>query len=892
MKTNEPRYIYLKDYEPSAYLIETTELDIRLRSSATLVKATLSFVRNPSSSDASLPLVLNGENLTLKSVSINGQKLAPSAYEVSDTALTIPNPPEGAFTVETQVSCDPQANEALSGLYRSGKLYCTQCEPEGFRRITYSLDRPDILSKYRVRIEADKKRNPILLSNGNPVESGDLASGRHYAIWEDPFPKPSYLFALVAGDLGMISGSFTTKSGRKVELRIYCEPGKEDRCAWAMECLKRSMAWDEERFGLEYDLDIFMIVAVSDFNMGAMENKGLNIFNDKLILASPETATDAEYESIEAVIGHEYFHNWSGNRVTCRDWFQLCLKEGLTVFRDQEFTSDLRSRSVKRIMDVSHLRTQQFSEDGGPLAHPVRPEAFIEINNFYTRTIYEKGAELCRMIMTIVGEKGFRKGTDLYFKRHDGAAATVEDFITAMADANKADLSQFMLWYSQAGTPALACRMTYSEAEKTATLTVKQTLEPTPGQPKKKPLHIPLKLGLVNANGKDLPLKLSDGTKIKNGVLEVRKASQSFTFTGVKERPVPSLLREFSAPVTLRSNLSDRDYEFLIAHDSDPFSRWQSAQNIAMKLLVSITEKIRAGEAPRVPRRFAAALAPLVTDETLEPAFRAQMLSLPGYRDVILAIGEDVDPAAIHKAIMAMRTYLGKSLKAELEAVYERETTEGPYSPDAASAGKRALRNRALSLMCATDSRIALKRLKTHYKTATNMTDAMAALSIFGFVDSSARDTVLKSFYKAWRKNPLVLDKWFAAQAVSPLHGTVACVKELMENREFSMKNPNRVRALIGAFANRNPVQFNAPDGKGYKFVADAVLELNTFNPLMAARLLGSFELWRMYEPKRQAAAAKQLERVAKSKSLSRDVYEIAAKMLDKSEKVEKSSAK
>jgi aminopeptidase N len=655
-----------------------------------------------------------------------------------------------------------------------------------------------------------------------------------------------------------------------------------------MDCLKRSMAWDEERFGLEYDLDIFMIVAVSEFNMGAMENKGLNIFNDKLILASPETATDAEYEAIEAVIAHEYFHNWTGNRVTCRDWFQLCLKEGLTVFRDQEFTSDLRSRSVKRIEDVSLLRSQQFAEDGGPLAHPVRPEAFIEINNFYTRTVYEKGAELCRMIMTIVGQEGFRKGIDLYFQRHDGTAATVEDFIAAMADANSADLGQFMLWYSQAGTPELTCRMSHSEADGTATLSVKQTLGPTPGQPVKKPMHIPLKVGLIDSTGKDLPLRLSDGTDVEDGVLHVRKASERFTFTGLTERPVASLLREFSAPVTLVSNLTERDLEFLIAHDSDPFSRWQSAQNLATKLLTAMTEKCRAGETVRVPSRFAAALGPLITDKRLEPAFRAQMLALPGFRDLILAIGENVDPAAIYAAIMAMRRSLGKSLKTQLEAVYESEITGGPYSPDAESAGKRALRNAALGLLSATGTRSALKRLRMHYKNAANMTDEMAALSIFGSVDSPAREAVLKSFYSKWKNNPLVLDKWFAAQAASPLHGTADCVSELMQHREFSMKNPNRVRAVVGVFASRNLIQFNAPDGKGYRLVADAVLELDKFNPLVAARILGSFELWRMYEPRRQEAARKQLERVAREKSLSRDVYEIAGKMLDVPEKLEK----
>jgi aminopeptidase N len=619
---------------------------------------------------------------------------------------------------------------------------------------------------------------------------------------------------------------------------------------------------------------------VSDFNMGAMENKGLNIFNDKLILASPETATDREYESIEAVIGHEYFHNWTGNRVTCRDWFQLCLKEGLTVFRDQEFTSDLRSRGVKRIEDVVHLRAQQFAEDGGPLAHPVRPESFIEINNFYTRTVYNKGAELCRMILTMVGEKGFRKGIDLYFKRHDGTAATVEDFIAAMSDANKADLSQFMLWYSQAGTPELTCRMTYSDDTKTAKLTVKQEQKPTPGQDRKKPLHIPLKAGLIDGNGKDLALKLDDGTKVKDGVLHLRKKSESFTFTGISERPTVSLLREFSAPVNLTSNLTDRDMEFLIANDTDQFNRWQSAQNLAMKSLKEMTAAIRAGEKPKSPQRLAKALGLLVSDESLEPAFRALMLTMPSFRDIALSIGEDLDPDAIYEARLRLKKSLGKTLKDQLETLYEKHAIKAAYKPDAAQTGKRALRNAALSLLTAAGGRSALSRLRDHYKTAANMTDAMAAVEIFGDVDTPAREAVLKSFYRAWKKDALVLDKWFSVQARSAMHGTAAAVGELAEHSHFSMKNPNRVRAVYGAFAMGNPVQFNAADGKGYKLIADAVLELDGFNSLMAARLLGSFEMWRMMEPKRQKAARKQLERVAGTKKLSRDVYEIAGKIL------------
>ncbi len=886
MKTQEPRTIYLKDYRLPPYLIDQVALDIRLAPSATEVASRLSLRPNDAVSKASRgPLVLDGEKLELVNIVLDGRTLAQGEYAQSDKALTIPNVPAEPFTLEITTRCDPQANKALTGLYRSGTLYCTQCEPEGFRRITYYLDRPDVLAKFRVRLEADIKDAPVLLANGNMVEEGKVGGKRHYAIWEDPFPKPSYLFAMVAGKLGHIADSFKTKSGRDVALRIYCDPGKEDRCAWAMESLKASMRWDEERFGLEYDLDIFMIVAVSDFNMGAMENKGLNIFNDKAVLARPDTATDGEYEGIEAVIAHEYFHNWTGNRVTCRDWFQLCLKEGLTVFRDAEFTSDRRSRAVKRIEDVRFLRASQFAEDSGPLAHSVRPESYIEINNFYTRTVYEKGAELCGMIMTLVGRDGFRKGMDLYFKRHDGTAATVEDFLAAMADANKTDLSQFMLWYSQAGTPELTCRFTYSSESKIAKLTVKQEQKPTPGQPKKKPLHIPLRIGFLDAKGKDLPLVLEDGTTVKDGVLQIRKRAESFAFNGIAERPVISLLRGFSAPVRLEANWSDRDLEFLIAHDSDLFSRWQAAQTLAMKSLLAMSAAARAGQTPRPSPRFGKAMAQLAGDETLDPAFRAEMLVLPTENTIAMALGSDIDPEAIYKARRAFRESLGRALKDVLQKIYDGCEVKGAYSPDPANVGRRSLRNAALGLLTMAGGRYAIPRLREHLKQATNMTDTMVALRLFAEQDTPVRQTVMDGFFRRWKNDPLVLDKWFALQASSPLPGALDRVKELMQHPQFAMTNPNRVRSVIGAFAMGNPVHFHSPDGAGYKLLTDAVLELNSFNPLMGARLLAAFETWRMLEPKRQQAARKALERVRGAENLSRDVFEIASKMLGETEK-------
>ena len=878
MKTEEPRAIHLKDYRPSPYLVETVELDVSLAPSITRVRSRLKLVPNPASDQTGAPLELSGEEMGLEWLKLNGKKI--SDYKLTDRGLTIAKPPKGGFTIEAETICDPKGNAALEGLYLSRGIYCTQCEPEGFRKITYFIDRPDVLARYRVRIEADKKKTPVLLANGNPVDQGDLPGGRHFAVWEDPFPKPSYLFALVGGDLACVRDHFTTRSGRKVELRIYVEPGKQDRCEWAMESLKASMRWDEERFGLEYDLDIFMIVAVSDFNMGAMENKGLNIFNDKLILARPDIATDADYEAIEAVIAHEYFHNWTGDRVTCRDWFQLCLKEGLTVFRDQEFTADLRSRPVKRIEDVRLLRARQFTEDAGPLAHPVRPSSFVEINNFYTLTVYEKGAELCRMLHTILGEAGFQAGMKLYFERHDGQAVRVEDFLAAMADASDTDLGHFMRWYTQAGTPELICKLRYSPREGSARLSVTQVLRPTPRQANKEPVPIPLKLGLIGSTGKDLSLRLESGEAVRDGLLMVTKRNQSFTFTGLNERPVPSLLRGFSAPVKLASGISESDLEFLMRHDGDLFNRWQAAQTLAMNTLTTMTAMLREGKTPRRGARFAEALATTLTDTRLEPAYRAAFAVLPSEMDVAQEIGEDVDPAAIHEARQRLRVALGRTLRTRLETLYEDNQTPPPYRPDAESIGRRSLRNIALSLLAADASPDAVSMVRAHYDNAANMTDTIAALGILSNMDVAARDEVLSDFADRWAAEPLVMDKWFAIQAQSSARDTLSRIGTLRAHKLFSLKNPNRVRALFAAFAHGNQMYFNDASGRGYDLIAEAVIEIDGFNPMIASRLASAFSSWRILEQGRRERAHEALETIARKKDLSRDCAEIVGNML------------
>jgi aminopeptidase N len=871
----------LADYAPPDHLIEAVELDIALDPSDTRIDAKLKVRPNPEAADGKRPLVLNGEGLVLKSLALNGRRLAPDDYAVTDTTLTIASVPAEPFTLEIATTCNPDANTALSGLYRSRGTYCTQCEPEGFRRITYFIDRPDVLAVYTVRVEADRAAVPVLLSNGNPLAQGDIpGTGRHFAIWHDPFPKPSYLFALVGGNLARVPDSFVTASGRKVDLAIYVEPGKEDRCTWAMESLKRAMRWDEERFGREYDLDVFNIVAVSDFNMGAMENKGLNIFNDKLVLARPDTASDADYASIEGVIAHEYFHNWTGDRVTCRDWFQLCLKEGLTVFRDQEFTGDTRSGPVERIAAVRMLKTHQFPEDAGPLAHPVRPASYIEINNFYTATVYEKGAEVCRMLQTLLGRDGFRKGLDLYFERHDGEAVTVEDFVGAMADASGRDLSQFMLWYTQSGTPELACSLDYDPHAKTARLAVSQVVPPTPGQTRKEPMLIPLKIGLIGANGDELPLKLAGNGAASDGLLEVTSREQVFEFRDIPSPPTPSLLRGFSAPVRLTISLDSEQIEFLMMHDQDAFNRWQAAQTYATNLLTTAS---RASGDARVTGKEAVRLAKAVGqtagDVSLAAAFRAEFLKLPSESDIARELGRDVDTDAVRKARETLRETIAREIGAGLAELYDAIAPTRPYSPDPESTGVRALRGAALDLLVATGKPSEIARAERHYRAATNMTDSISALAILSYLDTPARDEALAHFYARWQDEPLVLDKWFAVQARAAQPDSVETVRRLLSHPKFSLKNPNRVRALIGSFVHGNPTGFNRADGAGFQLLADQALEIDRFNPHVAARLLGAFESWRILEPVRQGRARAVLEDLTRRK-LSTDSYEIVTKTL------------
>lgn len=882
MKTKTPRPIHLKSYRPAHYLVDTIDLNIFLEPRATRVIAKLRIRPNPAAETPSAPLELNGEQLSLEQVKLSGRKLHPSDYTVTKRHLILFSVPNRPFTLEITTVCDPEGNKALSGLYRSRGIYCTQCEAEGFRRITYHLDRPDVLSVYTTRIEADRDAVPFLLSNGNRIDVGQIqGTNQHYAVWHDPFPKPSYLFAMVGGDLAAVDSIFETQSGREVLLRIFVEPGKEHLCDWAMDSLKRAMRWDEVRFGREYDLDIFMIVAVSDFNMGAMENKGLNVFNDKLILASPETATDANYAAIEAVIAHEYFHNWTGNRITCRDWFQLCLKEGLTVFRDQEFSSDERSRTVQRIADVRTLKAHQFPEDAGPLAHPVRPEKFIEINNFYTATVYEKGAEICRMIQTMVGREGFRAGMDLYFERHDGEAATVEQFIACFEEACHVDLTQFMRWYSQAGTPELVCELTHDAASKVAKLTVEQVLPATPGQTRKKPMHIPMEMGLLDAKGHDLPLILGSDESIDDGVVHLKKRRETFRFQNIDKRPVPSLFRGFSAPVRINIDLSEPELEFLMAHDGNLFNRWQAAQNFATQLVIQHVDATMQGKRIKRGLPFARALAVTLSDETLEPAYRAQFIALPSEADVARRIGQDVDPGAIHQASQQLRRLVGKTLRQDLTSAYRKNQVRGAYSPDAESMGRRALRNAALTLLSTGREQADKTLVLKHYKSAKNMTDRTAALQILTDISGPEREAAFSDFYRRWKDDHLVIDKWFAFQAMSSLPGTLDTVAELAEHPLFSIKNPNKVRALIGAFAMSNQLNFHRPDGAGYRFVADKVLEIDGFNPQIAARLLSAFRSWRALEPKRRNSARSILRRIAKTKVLSRDVYEIVTRMLD-----------
>ena len=879
MRTEQARPIRLENYRPPDWLVETVELDVSLDATRTRVRATLALRPNPQA-DAAAPLMLDGDGLELVSLKLDGKALPADAFTATPDSLTIPQPPQRDFVLEIETVTDPSANTQLMGLYRSSATYCTQCEAEGFRRITYFLDRPDVMAIYTTRIEADKDEAPVLLANGNLVDAGEVPhSNRHFATWFDPFRKPCYLFAMVGGKLGVIESSFTTQSGRKVALKIYVEPGKEDRAGYAMDSLKRAMRWDEEAFGLQYDLDVFMVVAVSDFNMGAMENKGLNIFNDKYVLASAQTATDVDYAGIEAVIAHEYFHNWTGDRITCRDWFQLCLKEGLTVFRDQEFTSDQRSRPVKRIADVRTLRAHQFVEDAGPLAHPVRPEVYHEISNFYTATVYEKGAEVVRVLKVLLGPDGFRRGMNRYIMRHDGEAVTIEDFVACFAEATGTDLSQFMRWYRQAGTPQVDVVIEHDPAAHTCSLTVRQTTPPSPGQPDKEPLVIPLAVALLDAQGRELPLVFANGGSPERSVLMLTKPIETFVFNGIGERPVASLNRGFSAPIKLTSNQSNDDLRFLAARDTDPFNRWQALQALASGVLIEYATKHH-DSTLRDDGGLLEALTAVVGDETLEPAFAALALTLPSEADIARDIGHDVDPDAIFRERTGLRAIIGRQLAAGLFKTYLRMTDNQPYAPDAASAGRRLLRNCCLDLLAATRDPTARALAVKQFETADNMTDRLAALATLSLQDTPERTQTLAAFYERYRSDALVIDKWLTLQAAIPEPGTLDRVRELTTHPAFSFANPNRVRALIGAFAQTNQTQFNRADGAGYDFVADCVLALDPKNPQVAARLMTAFRSWRALEPIRRGKAEAALRAVAQDAGLSRDVRDIVERTL------------
>lgn len=873
MRTETPPIVHLENYRPSDHLIDRVDLDVRLDPRDTRVSATLSLRPNPAGRPGA-PLVLDGDDLVLLALDLDGETPTPDAYRADASGLTLHAPPQRPFTLRIETRLDPTANTKLMGLYRSGGVYCTQCEADGFRRITYFLDRPDVLSVYTTRIEAEREAAPILLGNGNPVEAGEIpGSGRHFAVWHDPLPKPAYLFALVGGRLDRVAKRFTTMEGRAVEIAVYVEPGKAERAAYALDAVERSMAWDETAFGRAYDLDVFNVVAVSDFNMGAMENKGLNIFNDKFVLASPETATDADYAAIEAIIAHEYFHNWSGNRVTCRDWFQLCLKEGLTVFRDQEFSSDMRSRAVHRIAEVRTLRARQFPEDAGPLAHPVRPRQYAEINNFYTATVYEKGAEIVRMLRTLIGEAAFREGMDRYFADNDGTAATVEDFLKAFETVTGRDLSRFAEWYERPGTPRVAVSGRYDAGARTYRLDFRQT-RPGAGADAP-PLVIPVRLGLIGPDG---PLAEATGDAVENGVFVFDGAEASLTFADVAAEPVPSLFRDFSAPVRVESDLDDAARLTLLRHDTDDFNRWEAAQRVALRIM---TAQVRGQEADAAA--FVGALGAFLDAQALrDPAFAAQVLALPSEGDIADEMGTNIDPDAIYRARRDLRRRLGADLRARLTALREAlsEPAGAPFSPDAAPAGRRALRNAALDLIAAADARAGADLARAQIAAATNMTDRLAGLATLALLPGEAREAALAAFAERYADEPLVLDKWFGLQAMIPEADTVARIRRLQGHPAFAMTNPNRVRALVGSFSLANPTQFNRPDGAGYDLVAETVLALDGTNPQVAARLMTAFGSWRRLEPGRREAAEKVLRRIAATPGLSRDVADIGARSL------------
>ncbi|GFM54120.1 aminopeptidase N [Pseudomonas cichorii] len=884
MRTEQPKMIYLKDYQAPEYLIDETHLTFELFDDHSLVHAQLVMRRNPERGAGLPPLVLDGQLLELVSLQLDDVELSPADYELTPDHLTL-HPKGERFTVDSTVRIHPETNTALEGLYKSSGMFCTQCEAEGFRKITYYLDRPDVMSKFTTTLSADRHDFPVLLSNGNPIASGQEDDGRHWATWEDPFMKPAYLFALVAGDLWCVEDTFTTMSERVVTLRIYVEPENIDKCQHAMDSLKKSMRWDEETYGREYDLDIFMIVAVNDFNMGAMENKGLNIFNSSAVLARAETATDAAHQRVEAIVAHEYFHNWSGNRVTCRDWFQLSLKEGFTVFRDSGFSADMNSATVKRIQDVAYLRTHQFAEDAGPMAHAVRPDSFIEISNFYTLTVYEKGSEVVGMIHTLLGAEGFRKGSDLYFERHDGQAVTCDDFVKAMEDANGVDLSQFKRWYSQAGTPRLAVSESYDSAARTYSLTFRQSCPQTPDKQEKLPFVIPVALGLLDKQGGEIALRLS-GEAAASGtsrVLSVTEAEQTFTFIDVAEKPLPSLLRGFSAPVKLSFPYDRDQLMFLMQHDSDGFNRWDAGQQLSVQVLQELIAQHQQGQPLVMDQRLVTALGTVLADEQLDQAMVAEMLSLPG-EAYLTEISEVADVDAIHAAREFARQQIADKLFDGLWTRYQanRELSKAtPYIAEAEHFARRSLQNIALSYLMLSGKPQVLEAAIEQFDAADNMTERLTALAVLvnsPFTEERAK--ALAVFAENFKGNPLVMDQWFSVQAGSTQPGGLQRVKELMQHPAFNIKNPNKVRALIGAFAGQNLINFHAADGSGYRFLADLVIELNGFNPQIASRQLAPLTRWRKYDSARQALMKAELERIRSSGALSSDVFEVVSKSL------------
>jgi len=882
MTGNAPRSIFLKDYTAPPFLISAVELHFELGEDETRVRAITAFRRtHVHGMTQRAPLVLQGNGLTLHSLFLDGVALDASHYDATAQSLTVRDVPD-AFVLDVVTVIKPQENTALEGLYKSSGNFCTQCEAEGFRRITYFLDRPDVMACYTTTIVAEKARYPVLLSNGNLIEHGEMPDGRHWAKWEDPFPKPSYLFALVAGSLLHKEDNFVTRSGRNVVLRLYVESVNIDKCEHALNSLKRAMRWDEDVFGCEYDLDIYMIVAVNDFNMGAMENKGLNVFNSACVLAKPETATDGDYESIEAIVGHEYFHNWTGNRVTCRDWFQLSLKEGLTVFRDQEFTSDMMSRAVKRIADVNVLRTSQFPQDASPLAHAVRPDSYIDISNFYTVTVYNKGAEVVGMLRTLLGNDGFRKGMDLYFERHDGEAVTTDDFVKAMEDANGRDFAQFRLWYTQSGTPEIDVGRYYDAAKREYTLTVRQHCPATPGQPTKEPFHIPFSVALLDREGAALPLHIKGelgSDRSSSRVLELRTPTTKICFSDISSEPTPSLLRGFSAPVKVNVDYTDDELMFLMAHDHDDFNRWEAGQRLATRVINRLIADFQDGLPLQMPEGFVDAFCDVLENRLLDKALVAQAIVLPN-ETYLAEMQEVVDPLAIHTAREFICNGLAKALEPVFWDIYHANIDLGPYQFNAKAAGARALKNVCLNYLVRLETDDVRQLAMNQLDNSNNMTDVLAALNALVNVDVPERSRALDAFYQRWSHDPLVVDKWFSLQGRCSLVRTLSDVQALVQHTAFQIKNPNKVRAVIGGFAFGNPVRFHDLSGQGYRFVADHIIQLNALNPQVAARMANAFTQWRRFDEPRQVKMLAELRRIESTPGLALDVYEIVSKTL------------